>query len=38
MKEVLLTFAGTNDSYKDKDRAVLTVFKNQITGVEKKLT
>lgn len=29
MKEVLLTFVGTNDSYKDKDGAVLTVFKKR---------
>ncbi len=29
MKDVLLTFVGTNDSYKDKDGAVLTVFKKR---------
>ena len=29
MKKVLLTFVGTNDSYADKDGAVLTVFKKR---------
>lgn len=29
MKEVLLTFVGTNDSYTDKDGAVLTVFRKR---------
>lgn len=29
MKEILLTFVGTNDSYTEKDGAVLTVFKKR---------